>query len=668
MTDETLRTVLERFSEYLDSPGSQDVVFTWHGGEPLLAGKRFFRTVLQLQAHLFAGRSHRISNLIQSNLTLLDEEFAAVLSELTGNRGVGTSFDIDPQIRPLVGSRSYEELWFDAIEILRCRGMRFGLSYVVHRYSLGQEKKLYYYFKNLARGVSLRCNPLYQLGRGAEADARCYHITPQEYGEFLIRLTEVWNDDGRTMRLLPVSEWLQHIEVDGSKGPLTCDSAGNCHLTHIGVSPDGAVYNCGRAHDADALAYGNLLREGLDVILQRRANSHIASRQQILQSGECANCSYWDWCHGGCPIDACTGGGNLVGKTRWCESRRVFAKHRELSLQNKRARKSARTPPMPLPRTQHNPQGHGRGEQTVGPPTSAWGHSTTMNVPWSLYHEVKHRCFLGSPKQKFILRVSTVHELEELISAGLGCVGQAHSVWLEESRLMKHVDGVSIPILVPSDSPDHSLVDKLTEIRRLRESQFHFISDVSSSGFYVDALTFASLGRPVTLQFSDPQETDFHNLSEVLDYYLHSSTLSVPIQPLHSLLVALINDREVDLWKATHEDCRYDLYVTEDGRVTLSKRFALRGAFYGSIHDSPEVWQRSSLHRRMSEFKRTIQEHVSECSYCQHFPICGGYFQDAFAEYGKKECRDEARYFLSEVIEAVRLFLETSRRVDAGTI
>ncbi|HEX3855099.1 MAG TPA: radical SAM protein [Polyangiaceae bacterium] len=73
--------VLERFIvDYIESQDAQEIAFTWHGGEPTLMGLAFFRRVVELQAkHLPAGR--RVSNDLQTNGTLLDDEWCSFLAE-----------------------------------------------------------------------------------------------------------------------------------------------------------------------------------------------------------------------------------------------------------------------------------------------------------------------------------------------------------------------------------------------------------------------------------------------------------------------------------------------------------------------------------------------------------------------------------------------------------
>ena len=66
--------------QHIEATTDDLITFSWHGGEPLLAGIDFYRKVLKLQsAHKPPGRT--IMNGIQTNGTLIDEEWCKFLAE-----------------------------------------------------------------------------------------------------------------------------------------------------------------------------------------------------------------------------------------------------------------------------------------------------------------------------------------------------------------------------------------------------------------------------------------------------------------------------------------------------------------------------------------------------------------------------------------------------------
>lgn len=71
-------------------PYYERVSFIWHGGEPLAMGLDFYKEVIRLQ-NKYKQDKARITNRMQTNLTLLDRETAEYL--VVNGFGIGSSFD-----------------------------------------------------------------------------------------------------------------------------------------------------------------------------------------------------------------------------------------------------------------------------------------------------------------------------------------------------------------------------------------------------------------------------------------------------------------------------------------------------------------------------------------------------------------------------------------------
>ena len=71
MTDD----ILEKYIVQHIQASTEDIItFSWHGGEPLLAGIDFYRKIVRLQTK-YKPSGKRIINGIQTNGTLLDEKW-----------------------------------------------------------------------------------------------------------------------------------------------------------------------------------------------------------------------------------------------------------------------------------------------------------------------------------------------------------------------------------------------------------------------------------------------------------------------------------------------------------------------------------------------------------------------------------------------------------------
>ncbi len=87
MSDEVLE---QHIRQYIEGQNGEEVIFSWQGGEPTLAGLDFFRKIVQLETK-YKKPYQRIENDLQTNGTLLNEEWAAFLKQY--NFLVGLSID-----------------------------------------------------------------------------------------------------------------------------------------------------------------------------------------------------------------------------------------------------------------------------------------------------------------------------------------------------------------------------------------------------------------------------------------------------------------------------------------------------------------------------------------------------------------------------------------------
>lgn len=127
MPDEVVDAALDRIAEWCERNDQTAVNITFHGGEPLLAGrKRFDRWCRMIRARL-DGTAHVTFN-IQTNGTLVDDEWAALLLE--HDVDVGVSIDGPPEVHDAFridchGEGSHARV-VRGIERLRDAGVRMG--------------------------------------------------------------------------------------------------------------------------------------------------------------------------------------------------------------------------------------------------------------------------------------------------------------------------------------------------------------------------------------------------------------------------------------------------------------------------------------------------------------------------------------------------------------
>ncbi|MCD6499875.1 MAG: radical SAM protein [Deltaproteobacteria bacterium] len=320
MSMEELRFLYGRLTEYVEATGLKKMSILWHGGEPLLMGPKFFAEAADLSDELKKRTGVAVGHLIQSNITLVSDALVSVLRRLLGDRRLGTSYDPIAGIRLLKGNRSYEAMWHAGLDKLQAGGLNVGVVYVVHALSLNKARDIYQQFKAMDLRGGLRFNPLYSEGLAKRSEH--LHISPQQWGEFLLDLREAWDEDGRTIPVAPLDGW--EALAEGRKARLSCAFSGTCTRGFTGIEADGTVYSCGRSLDGELKPFGNIHDAPLADILGGDARRAFLNRQEWLLMGECAGCRWWNFCHGGCPNDAYLAFGDMMRKTYWCEGRKLF--------------------------------------------------------------------------------------------------------------------------------------------------------------------------------------------------------------------------------------------------------------------------------------------------------------------------------------------------------
>jgi uncharacterized protein len=324
MPKENLRSLFAALRNWLRKDESRCLDMIWHGGEPLMCGLDFYKAVITEQNRVFKGDMGRVRNHLQSNLSLLTEEWIPCLKKLLSGDGIGSSFEIVKGIRGLRSGENLTHKWLSAVKLLYDHDLSTGVLYIVHKRSLGLARDIYDFFHRLPGVTMVRFNPLYGEGRGRLEPSRPLHVTADEYGQFLVDLSEVWRENGMSDGVSPLAEWYRAWYGDPSS--LCCDSRGGCQETHLGIAPDGGVYGCGRAIESKVHRFGNIFRDDLTQLLKHPLRSRLASRSSILQEGPCRDCAHWRICHGGCPVDGWIYHGDLFRETYFCASRkRLFA-------------------------------------------------------------------------------------------------------------------------------------------------------------------------------------------------------------------------------------------------------------------------------------------------------------------------------------------------------
>ena len=146
MSDETLEAFIR---QYIEAQTQPQVLFTWHGGEPLMRPISFYRKVLQLQRRYAGGRL--IDNCLQTNGTLLTDEWCSFFRE--HNWLIGISIDgpqefHDEYRRARGGQPSFHKV-MRGIELLKKHGVEWNAMGVVNDFNADYPLDIYHFYKEI---------------------------------------------------------------------------------------------------------------------------------------------------------------------------------------------------------------------------------------------------------------------------------------------------------------------------------------------------------------------------------------------------------------------------------------------------------------------------------------------------------------------------------------
>ena len=306
MSDE----MLEQFTrEYIEAQTMNQVLFTWHGGEPLLRSIDFYRKALSLQQKYAGGR--RIDNVIQTNGTLLTDEWCEFFAQ--NHWLVGISIDgpqpyHDHYRLTAAGKPSWQKV-MQGIKLLKKHGVEWNAMAVVNAYNANHPLEFYRFFKE--NGCQfLQFTPIVErltrhedgrtlasLADKDEISLSEASVTPEQWGYFLCAIFDEWvrKDVGKIFVEIfdcTLANWM-------GISPGICAYSKECG--HAGVMEhNGDVYSCDHFVFPE-YKLGNIRDHSLIDMLYGEQQQEFSRLKHSSLPRQCKECDMEFACHGECP-------------------------------------------------------------------------------------------------------------------------------------------------------------------------------------------------------------------------------------------------------------------------------------------------------------------------------------------------------------------------------
>jgi radical SAM protein with 4Fe4S-binding SPASM domain len=317
--------------EYYVSP---NVNIIWHGGEPLLMGTEYYYKAKEIALKYFPNMYFSM----QTNMLIYNDDVFKMFNDVFKHM-ISTSYDYYTDIRQINGNiekyknkfninmENYSKDLKEKYNVINKMYVvnvidRKNLKHALDIYNIAKEKQF-----------NLRVNYIYSVGRSLEDGSfnnnfnPLIHITPQEYGEFLITIAKNYFNDVENyfnslniIRVVPIYDMLKnYLNNNNSSLAFSCPWTNSCTGHFLGIEPNKNVYNCPDLADVDGYIFGNIIENSAKEVFFSD-NAKFLSKRRYNLPEDCLKCEYLQACQGGCMRDSYIYNGDIHGKFFFCES------------------------------------------------------------------------------------------------------------------------------------------------------------------------------------------------------------------------------------------------------------------------------------------------------------------------------------------------------------
>ena len=333
MSEQTLEAFIR---QYIQSQTQPQVLFTWHGGEPLMRPISFYQKALALQRQYAEGRL--IDNSLQTNGTLLTDEWCRFFRD--NNWLIGISIDgpqdlHDEYRRSRGGQPSWHKV-MKGIDLLEKYGVEWNAMGVVNDFNADYPLDVYHFYKEIGchyiqfTPIVERLLPhtdgrhLASIADNAPGELADFSVRPGQFAHFACTIFDEWvrNDVGQVYVQLfdsTLAHWV-------GQPPGVCSMAETCGHAAV-MEYNGDIYSCDHFVFPEYLL-GNIHSDTITAMLYSQRQIDFGKAKHDSLPPQCLECPWLFACNGGCPKDRFrTTADGTPGLNYLCQDYRRFFTH-----------------------------------------------------------------------------------------------------------------------------------------------------------------------------------------------------------------------------------------------------------------------------------------------------------------------------------------------------
>ena len=294
MNDKTLENCIK---QHFVASSSDTVLFTWHGGEPLLAGIDFYKKAVSIQKkYLPQGKS--FLNGIQTNGTLITKEwcnFFAVNGFVVGISMDGPEVFHNAMRQTLNKCGSFEKT-LNGYQLLYEYNVNPEILCVVNSYNVKYPIEVYDFFKNLGVNYITFLPLVEKINNGIEEVSK-ETVPALAFGLFLSAIFDEWikKDIGK----IKIQIFEEALRTAFNQEHSLCIFREHCGSVPV-IERNGDFYPCDHFVDEDRLL-GNINEHNLSYFLNHPTQKAFGNAKLNSLPKYCIECEVIKMCNGECP-------------------------------------------------------------------------------------------------------------------------------------------------------------------------------------------------------------------------------------------------------------------------------------------------------------------------------------------------------------------------------
>ena len=288
--------VFDAAVDWIDAliPPGECTEITFHGGEPLLAGKEWYKRNLPVLQQRFEGR---LKLGIQSNLWLLDDDFCALFKEY--GVSIGTSLDGPEQLNDAQRGKGYFARTMTGIGNARRNGINPGVICTFTRSSAPHYREVFEFFAKQGLSFSVH-EAVCKLGDNHNETT----LSPKEAARLMLDLFDFYLENITRTQISTFD--LMARGLSAQNGAIC--TFGDCLGKYLTIAPGGEIFSCNRFVHHPEWQLGSVFNcPNMETLGQSQAWQKLHRRELSVRE-DCGDCTHFEYCKGGCPYNAITGG------------------------------------------------------------------------------------------------------------------------------------------------------------------------------------------------------------------------------------------------------------------------------------------------------------------------------------------------------------------------